>query len=159
MVGILFFLEWLSIIILIVNICRGETVSKVTTVGRKIDLQIIYRHGKNMELSHSECARRTSPSKIINDRSKCLRTNKSVLDQYLSYDIYWSDEIIENSAVIGLQLASKAFNTHIMHCIMLIVMFYSIVFSFIWSNNWYWLIRWGIIFWFWRTNIKISYPN
>ncbi|CAG8851112.1 19685_t:CDS:1, partial [Gigaspora margarita] len=80
----------------------GETVSKVTTVGRKIDLQIIYRgknQGQNVELSHSECARRTNPTKIINDRSKYLRTNKSVLDQFLSHDL--SDEIIKNSAVIG----------------------------------------------------------
>ncbi|CAG8743508.1 13552_t:CDS:2, partial [Funneliformis caledonium] len=46
----------------------------------------------------------TNSTKIINDRSKCLRTNKSVLDQYLSHDL--SDEIIENSAVIGLQLAA-----------------------------------------------------
>ncbi|CAG8802116.1 20277_t:CDS:2, partial [Dentiscutata erythropus] len=85
----------------------GETVSKVMTVGRKINLQIIYRGknlGKNVELSHSECARRTNPTKIINDRSKCLRTNKSVLDQFLSHNL--SDEIIKNSAVIGLQLAA-----------------------------------------------------
>lgn len=91
----------------LVQLKWGETVSKATTVGRKIDLQIIYRgknQGKNVELSHSECARRTNPTKIINDRSKCLRTNKSVLDQFLSHDL--SDEIIKNSAVIGLQLAA-----------------------------------------------------
>ncbi|CAG8704759.1 8821_t:CDS:2 [Acaulospora morrowiae] len=91
----------------LVQLKWGETVSKATTVGRKIDLQIIYRgksQGKDVELSHSECARRTNPTKIINDRSKCLRTNKSVLDNYLSHDL--SDEIIENSAVIGLQLAA-----------------------------------------------------
>ncbi|CAG8738888.1 4716_t:CDS:1, partial [Ambispora leptoticha] len=46
---------------------------------------------------------RTTPTKLINDRSKFLRTNKSVLDQYLSHDL--PDEMIENSAVIGLQLA------------------------------------------------------
>ncbi|CAI2181550.1 18643_t:CDS:10 [Funneliformis geosporum] len=91
----------------LVQLKWGETVSKATTVGRKIDLKIMYRgknQGKNVELSHSECARRTNSTKIINDRSKCLRTNKSVLDQYLSHDL--SDEIIENSAVIGLQLAA-----------------------------------------------------
>src|SRR6266508_5982099 len=92
-----------------------------------------------MELSHSECAHRTTPTKIMNDHSKCLsyrkfflenvwycanvwkkfsiglKTNKSVLDQYLSYD--FSNEMVENSAVIGLQLAGKAFNTYIMHYI------------------------------------------
>ena len=95
--------------ILIVNICRGETVSKATAIGRKIDLQITYRgksQGKNVVFSHSECARRTNPINIINDRSKRFRTNKSVLDKYLSHDL--SDEIIENSAVIGLQLGGKA---------------------------------------------------
>jgi len=94
-----------------VNVYRGETVSKATAVCRKIDLKITCRgknQGKNVELSHSECARRTTPAKIINDRSKCLRANKSVLDQYLSHDL--SDEVIENSVTIGLQLAGKCFN-------------------------------------------------
>ncbi|CAG8524776.1 1347_t:CDS:10 [Ambispora gerdemannii] len=91
----------------LVQLKWGETVSKATAVGRKIDLQVTCRRknrGKIVELSHSECARRTTPTKIINDRSKCLRTNKFVLDQYLSHDL--SDEITENSAVIGLQLAA-----------------------------------------------------
>ncbi|CAG8711578.1 13080_t:CDS:2, partial [Dentiscutata heterogama] len=91
----------------LVHLKWGETVSKATAVGRKIDLQVICRgknQGKIVELSHSECARRTTPTKIISDRSKCLRTNKSVLDKYLSHDL--SDEIIKNSAVIGLQLAA-----------------------------------------------------
>ncbi|CAG8440802.1 2160_t:CDS:2 [Ambispora leptoticha] len=58
----------------------GETVSKATSAGRKIDLQITHRdknQGKNVELSHS---RRITSTKLINDCSKCLRTNKSVLD-------------------------------------------------------------------------------
>ncbi|KAF0524784.1 hypothetical protein F8M41_014947 [Gigaspora margarita] len=91
----------------LVHLKWGETVSKATAVGRKIDLQVICRgknQGKTVELSHSECARRTTPNKIIGDRSKCFRTNKSVLDKYLSHDL--SDEIIKNSAVIGLQLAA-----------------------------------------------------
>ncbi|CAG8769858.1 30260_t:CDS:2, partial [Racocetra persica] len=91
----------------LVHLKWGETVSKATAVGRKIDLQVICRgkyQGKIVELSHSECARRTTSAKIISDRSKCLRTNKSVLNNYLSHDL--SDEIIKNSAVIGLQLAA-----------------------------------------------------
>ncbi|RHZ59671.1 hypothetical protein Glove_362g76 [Diversispora epigaea] len=91
----------------LVQLKWGETVSKATAVGRKIDLQVTCRgknQGKIVELSHSECARRTTPTKIISDRSKCLRTNKSVLDKYLLHDL--SDEIIKNSAVIGLQLAA-----------------------------------------------------
>ncbi|CAG8647753.1 3956_t:CDS:2 [Acaulospora morrowiae] len=91
----------------LVQLKWGETASKAMTVGRKIDLQIMYRgksKGKNVVLSHSECARRTDSAQIINDRSICLRANKFVLDQYLSHDL--SDETIENSAVFGLQLAA-----------------------------------------------------
>ncbi|CAJ0625692.1 5834_t:CDS:10 [Entrophospora sp. SA101] len=91
----------------LVQLKWGEMVSKATAVGRKIDLQVTCRgknQGKIVELSHSECACRTTPTKIISDRSKCLRTNKSVLDKYLSHDL--SDEMIKNSAVIGLQLAA-----------------------------------------------------
>ncbi|RHZ44752.1 hypothetical protein Glove_709g27 [Diversispora epigaea] len=51
----------------LVQLKWGETVSKATEIGRKIDLQIRCR-GKNIELSHSECARRTTPTKIIHDR-------------------------------------------------------------------------------------------
>ncbi|CAG8645977.1 2829_t:CDS:10, partial [Dentiscutata erythropus] len=69
----------------LVHLKWGETVSKATAVGRKIDLQVICRgknQGKIVELSHSECARRTTPTKIISDRSKCLRTNKSLAALY-----------------------------------------------------------------------------
>ncbi|CAJ0844379.1 5444_t:CDS:2, partial [Entrophospora sp. SA101] len=80
----------------------GETVSRVA-LARKIDLQIIYRSG-NKELSHSEAARSTTPNKVIKDRSKCMRTNKCILDQYLMHDL--SKEAVDDSAVLGLQLAA-----------------------------------------------------
>ncbi|CAJ0879816.1 14972_t:CDS:2, partial [Entrophospora sp. SA101] len=93
----------------------GETVSRVA-LARKIDLQIIYRSG-NKELSHSEAARSTTPNKVIKDRSKCMRTNKCILDQYLMHDL--SKEAVDDSAVLGLQLAGKAFYTT--HFIMFII--------------------------------------
>ncbi|CAI2187739.1 19611_t:CDS:10, partial [Funneliformis geosporum] len=89
----------------LVKLKWGETVSKSTSAGRKIDLQIITQEG-NIELSHSECARYATRVKVIMDRSKCLRTNKCVLDQYLKNDL--SEDMVENSAILGLQLAGKA---------------------------------------------------
>jgi hypothetical protein len=75
---------------------------------RKIDLRVICRE-KDMELSHSECARMITHVKITTDRSKCLRTNKRVLDKYLMNSL--SEEAVEDSMVIGLQFAGKPF-TH-----------------------------------------------
>ncbi|CAG8587124.1 4872_t:CDS:10 [Funneliformis mosseae] len=86
----------------LVKLKWGETVSKATSAGRKIDLQIKCQEG-DMELSHSECARSTTRVKLIKDRSKCLRTNKCVLDQFLKHNL--SEDMVENSAIFGLQFA------------------------------------------------------
>jgi len=57
----------------------------------------------DIELSHSEFARKATPVKIIKDRSKCLRTNKCILDTYLLHNL--SEEAIEDSTFYGLQSA------------------------------------------------------
>jgi len=72
---------------------RGDTVCKGTR--RKIDLRIICRE-KDIELSHSECARMITRIKITKDRSKSLRTNKHVLDKYLINSL--SEEAVEFSS-------------------------------------------------------------
>ncbi|RUS21643.1 hypothetical protein BC937DRAFT_91989 [Endogone sp. FLAS-F59071] len=69
---------------------------------RKIDLRIVCRE-KDMDLSHSECARAVTRTKVTKDRSKCLRTNKCILDRYLMNNL--SEEAVEDSAVLGLQFA------------------------------------------------------
>lgn len=94
---------------MIVNLIvpRGETVCR--TSRQKIDLRIVCRE-KGMELSHSECARAVTRTKVTKDRSKCLRTNKCVLDKYLMNNL--SEEAVEDSAVLGLQFAGK---THCIH--------------------------------------------
>jgi hypothetical protein len=84
--------------------CRGDTVSKVTSARRKIDLRIVDHNG-DMEFSHSEFARVATPAKLTKDRSKCLRTNQSVLNNYLKN--YISHEAVSNSLVLGLQGAGK----------------------------------------------------
>ncbi|CAG8813075.1 14052_t:CDS:1, partial [Gigaspora rosea] len=38
---------------------------------------------KVLELSHSECAGAPTPAKVVHDRSKCLRSLKGVLDNFL----------------------------------------------------------------------------
>ncbi|CAG8652113.1 2729_t:CDS:2, partial [Paraglomus occultum] len=78
----------------------GDTVCKGTR--RKIDLRIICRE-KDIELSHSECARMITRIKITKDRSKSLRTNKHVLNKYLINSL--SEEAVGDSVVIGLQFA------------------------------------------------------
>ncbi|RUS27115.1 hypothetical protein BC938DRAFT_483694 [Jimgerdemannia flammicorona] len=51
------------------------------------DVPNLVRCGDNVELSHSECARLATPAKLIRDRSKCLRTNKCILDANLRHEI------------------------------------------------------------------------
>lgn len=85
-------------------ICRGETVSK-STLNRKIDLRVLTTKN-DIGLSHSEFARKATPVKIIKDRSKCLRTNKCILDTYLLNKL--PEEAIEDSTFYGLQSAGKA---------------------------------------------------
>ncbi|CAG8509221.1 1437_t:CDS:2, partial [Funneliformis mosseae] len=80
----------------------GETVSK-STLNRKIDLRVLTTKG-DIELSHSEFTRKVTPVKIIKDRSKCLRTNKCILDTYLLRNL--SEEAVENSTFYGIQSAS-----------------------------------------------------
>ncbi|CAJ0631783.1 14375_t:CDS:10 [Entrophospora sp. SA101] len=55
------------------------------------------------ELSHIECAQAPTPAKIVRDRSKILRTNKCILDNYLRLNI--PDQDVENSAVLAFQFA------------------------------------------------------
>lgn len=62
------------------------------------ELNCMSRELNVLEQSHA--------SKITKDRSKCLRTNKCVLDKYLMNDL--PEEVVEDSAVLGLQFAGKA---------------------------------------------------
>ncbi|CAB5358532.1 unnamed protein product [Rhizophagus irregularis] len=79
----------------------GETVSK-STLNRKIDLRVLTAKD-DIELSHSEFARKATPVKIIKDRSKCLRTNKCILDTYLLRNL--PEEAVEDSIFYGIQSA------------------------------------------------------
>ncbi|CAG8717960.1 8631_t:CDS:2, partial [Funneliformis mosseae] len=71
---------------------------------RKIDLRIICRE-KDIELSHSECARMITRIKITKDRSKSLRINKRVLDKYLINNL--SEKAVKDFVIIGLQFADN----------------------------------------------------
>ena len=73
---------------------------------RKIDLRII-RVADKLELSHSECASIPSPTKIVHDRSKCLRTLKGVLNNFLKRDL--SDEEVRDSKILGIQFSGKCY--------------------------------------------------
>ncbi|CAG8459813.1 13218_t:CDS:10 [Rhizophagus irregularis] len=86
---------------LILHIRRGETVSK-STLNRKIDLRVLTAKD-DIELSHSEFARKATPVKIIKDRSKCLRTNKCILDTYLLRNL--PEEAVEDFIFYGIQSA------------------------------------------------------
>ncbi|CAG8556278.1 6973_t:CDS:2, partial [Scutellospora calospora] len=79
----------------------GETIPR-PTVNRKIDLRVL-SIDNNIDLSHSEFARKATPVKVIKDRSKCIRTNKCILDTYLMHNL--PEEAIENSTFYGLQSA------------------------------------------------------
>ncbi|CAG8720116.1 2370_t:CDS:2, partial [Funneliformis caledonium] len=72
-------------------------------VQQLLQLKWIICREKNIELSHSECARMITRIKITKDRSKSLRTNKRVFDKYLINSL--SEEAVEDSVVIGLQFA------------------------------------------------------
>ncbi|CAJ0627222.1 11321_t:CDS:2 [Entrophospora sp. SA101] len=52
------------------------------------------------ELSHTECAKSSTPGKAIRDRSKCLQTLKCVFDKYLKKDLSESD--VKDSKMIVL---------------------------------------------------------
>ncbi|CAG8605364.1 11324_t:CDS:10, partial [Diversispora eburnea] len=87
-----------------VRLIWGESVSQVTNDSRrKIDLCIRTEDGTK-ELSHSECAREATFIKILKDRSKSLRTNKCILNNFLESNIL--DEALEDTAIFGLQLAA-----------------------------------------------------
>lgn len=83
---------------------RGETIAKTSTARRRIDLRIETRN-RHIELCHIECARAPTPAKIVLDRSKNLRTNKSILDNYLRFNI--SDEAAEDSAIYAFQFSGN----------------------------------------------------
>ena len=84
-----------------------ETLSNVMSDRRrKIDLRII-RVADKLELSHSECASIPSPTKIVHDRSKCLRTLKGVLNNFLKRDL--SDEEVRDSKILGIQFSGKCY--------------------------------------------------
>ncbi|CAG8610488.1 2470_t:CDS:2 [Paraglomus occultum] len=81
----------------------GETLSNATSDRRrKIDLRIVHKV-KKLELSHSECAKAPTPAKAVHDRSKCLRTLKGVLDNFLKEDL--SDEEVQDSKILGIQFS------------------------------------------------------
>ncbi|CAG8652744.1 4127_t:CDS:2, partial [Paraglomus occultum] len=86
----------------LVELRWGETMSKVTSKSRKIDMRIVHRV-RGIELSHTECARFPTPVKAVRDRAKLLRTNKCILDHYLMEDptLASTDETV----VFGLQFA------------------------------------------------------
>ncbi|GBB97123.1 hypothetical protein RclHR1_02920008 [Rhizophagus clarus] len=86
----------------IVNLRWGETVSAISERRRKIDLRIVHKY-KDVELSHTECAKAPTPAKAIRDCSKCLRTTKDVLDKFLKEDL--SDETVKYSVILGIQFA------------------------------------------------------
>ncbi|CAG8624274.1 12737_t:CDS:2 [Ambispora gerdemannii] len=81
----------------------GETLSNtMPDRRRKIDLRIVHKT-KKIELSHSESAKAPTPGKAVQDRSKCLRTLKGVLDNFLKEDL--SDEEVQDSKILGIQFA------------------------------------------------------
>ncbi|CAI2190794.1 18370_t:CDS:2 [Funneliformis geosporum] len=69
---------------------------------RKIDLRII-RIADKLELSHSECAKIPFPTKIVYDWSKCLRTLKGILNNFLNGEL--SDEEVRDSKILGIQFS------------------------------------------------------
>ncbi|CAB4418077.1 unnamed protein product [Rhizophagus irregularis] len=71
-------------------------------LNRKIDLRVLTAKD-DIELSHSEFARKATPVKIIKDRSKCPRTNKCILDTYLLRNL--PEEAVEDSIFYGIQSA------------------------------------------------------
>ncbi|CAG8644530.1 368_t:CDS:2, partial [Funneliformis mosseae] len=86
----------------ILNLRWGETVSAISDRRRKIDLRIVHKC-REIELSHTECAKAPTRAKAIRDRSKCLRTEKGVLDKFLKEDL--SDEAVKDSVILGIQFA------------------------------------------------------
>ncbi|CAG8807871.1 35871_t:CDS:2, partial [Gigaspora margarita] len=81
----------------------GETLSNgMSDRRRKIDLRIVHK-AKKLELSHTECAKAPTLGKAVQDRSKCLRTLKGVLDNFLKEDL--SDEEVQDSKILGIQFA------------------------------------------------------
>ncbi|CAI2192860.1 16072_t:CDS:2, partial [Funneliformis geosporum] len=56
-----------------------------------------------LELSHSECAKIPFPTKIVHDRSKCLRTLKGILNNFLKEDL--SDKEVRDSKILGIQFS------------------------------------------------------
>ncbi|CAI2193430.1 10575_t:CDS:2, partial [Funneliformis geosporum] len=73
---------------------------------RKIDLRII-RIADKLELSHSECAKIPFPTKIVYDWSKCLRTLKGILNNFLNGEL--SDEEVRDSKILGIQFSGPTF--------------------------------------------------
>ncbi|CAG8795874.1 14249_t:CDS:2, partial [Gigaspora rosea] len=69
---------------------------------RKIDMRIVCIN-QDFELSHVECAKVPTPCKAVNNRSKCLRTQKCILDKFLQED--FSDEVAKDSTIFGVQFA------------------------------------------------------
>ncbi|RIB08713.1 hypothetical protein C2G38_328071 [Gigaspora rosea] len=71
---------------------------------RKIDMRIVCIN-QDFELSHVECAKVPTPCKAVNNRSKCLRTQKCILDKFLQED--FSDEVAKDSTIFGVQFAGE----------------------------------------------------
>ncbi|CAJ0836068.1 14167_t:CDS:2 [Entrophospora sp. SA101] len=59
------------------------------------------------KLAHIECAKTPTPLKAVQDRSKCLRSIKCVLDQYLNEDI--SNGAVHDSKILGAHLVGEFF--------------------------------------------------
>ncbi|CAG8496457.1 4488_t:CDS:2, partial [Gigaspora rosea] len=87
----------------LVRLHWGDTKSSaIDEHRRKIDMRIVCIN-QDFELSHVECAKAPTPCKAVNDRSKCLRTHKCILDKFLQKD--FSDEVAKDSTIIGVQFA------------------------------------------------------
>ncbi|CAG8435921.1 685_t:CDS:2 [Funneliformis caledonium] len=73
------------------SVIRGETIfTTIEDNQRKINLRIVYKRD-DTELSHTECAKSPTLGKAIRDKSKCLRTLKYILDEYLRKDLSEND--------------------------------------------------------------------
>ncbi|CAG8798088.1 44046_t:CDS:2 [Gigaspora margarita] len=98
-------IEIVTLLLFITDIWEEETLSNVMFDRcQKIDIRIVHRT-KGLKLSHSECARAPIPAKVVHDRSKCLRTLKGVLDNFLKEDL--TNEDVQDSKILGIQFSGN----------------------------------------------------
>ncbi|CAG8538295.1 14510_t:CDS:10 [Funneliformis caledonium] len=77
----------------------GETVSK-STLNRKIDLRVLTAKG-DIELSHSEFARKATPVKIIKDRRSCRKFHFGIQSAGLEGQLFAID-LLDNGLYFSL---------------------------------------------------------